>query len=86
MHFIHLFENDLYALFPELFLTYYTCIANLWRNLEYIQSTRLPYSCSNSGMVRCMVCSLRACVNLHMPFSIMVCFYNTFVIDELTFF
>ena len=86
MQFINLFENDFYALFPELFLT---CAALLLLVFGVIWSTSkasgYPILVHTVAWlsVWSIVCALG--LTLHMPFSIMVCFYNTFVIDELTF-
>ena len=87
MHFIHLFENDLYALFPELFLTCTTLVllifGVIWSTSKAQGYPILVQTVAWLG-VWSVVCAL--VLTLHMPFSIMVCFYNTFVIDELTFF
>lgn len=86
MQFINLFENDFYALFPELFLT---CAALLLLVFGVIWSTSkasgYPILVHTVAWlsVWSIFCALG--LTLHMPFSIMVCFYNTFVIDELTF-
>ena len=86
MQFINLFENDFYALFSELFLT---CAALLLLVFGVIGSTSkasgYPILVHTVAWlsVWSIVCALG--LTLHMPFSIMVCFYNTFVIDELTF-
>ena len=86
MHFIHLFENDLYALFPELFLTCTTLVllifGVIWSTSKAQGYPILVQTVAWLG-VWSVVCAL--VLTLHMPFSIMVCFYNTFVIDELTF-
>ena len=86
MQFIHLFENDFYALFPELFLTTTTLIllvfGVIWSTSKTHGYPVLVHTVAWLG-VWCVVCAFG--LTVHMPFSVMVCFYNTFVIDELTF-
>jgi len=86
LHFIHLFENDFYALFPELFLTCTTMLLLMF-GVVWSTSKAQGYPILTHTVAWLCVWSLVCAFGLtiHSPFSVMVSFYNTFVIDELTF-
>ena len=86
LHFIHLFENDFYALFPELFLTCTTMLLLMF-GVVWSTSKAEGYPILTHTIAWLSVWSLICAFGLtiHSPFSVMVSFYNTFVIDELTF-
>ncbi|MFB1019077.1 MAG: NADH-quinone oxidoreductase subunit N [Flavobacteriales bacterium] len=85
MDFTHLFENDFYALFPELFLTTVTMVLLMfgvvWSTSKAHGYPVLVRTVSWLG-VWSVFCTLM--LTMHMPFSVMVCFHNSFVIDALT--
>lgn len=85
MHFIDLFENDFYALFPELFLTTVTMVLLLfgviWSTSKAHGYPVLAQTVSWLG-VWSLFCTCM--LLLHMPFSVVVCFYTSFVMDALT--
>ena len=84
--YIHLFENDFYALFPELFLTCTTMLLLMF-GVVWSTSKAEGYPILTHTIAWLSVWSLVCTFGLtiHSPFSVMVSFYNTFVIDELTF-
>ena len=86
LHYIHLFENDFYALFPELFLTCTTMLLLMF-GVVWSTSKAEGYPILTHTIAWLSVWSLVCTFGLtiHSPFSVMVSFYNTFVIDELTF-
>ena len=81
MHFIHLFENDFYALFPELFLTTVTMVLLMfgvvWSTSKAHGYPVLVHTVAWLGVWSVFYTHIQC-----MPFSVMVCFYNSFVIDE----
>lgn len=82
---MHLFENDFYALFPELFLTTVTMVLLMFGVVWSTSKAHgFPVLVHTVAWLSVWSVFCTCMLTMHMPFSIMVCFYNSFVIDELT--
>lgn len=85
MHFINLFENDFYGLFPELFLSIVTMglltFGVIWSTSKAHGYPLLAQTVAWLGVwslfCTCMLVS-------HMPFFVVVSFHTSFVVDALT--
>jgi len=87
MNFPHLFENDLYAILPELYLIVSTLVLLLF-GVFYSTSKKhhtpsLMQTISWLGLF-CLFCTF--CILQNLPFSSMTFFYTTLIMDPLSFF
>jgi proton-translocating NADH-quinone oxidoreductase chain N len=87
MNFPHLFENDFYAILPELYLILSTLVLLLF-GVFYSTSKKhntpsMMQTVAWLGLF-CLFCTL--CILQNLPFSSMTFLYSTLVMDPLTFF
>ena len=87
MNFPHLFENDLYAILPELYLIVSTLVLLLF-GVFYSTSKKhhtpsLMQTISWLGLF-CLFCTF--CILQNLPFSSMTFFYTPLIMDPLSFF
>lgn len=87
MNFPHLFENDFYAILPELYLTLSTLVLLLfgvfYSTSKKHQSPSMMQTVAWLGLF-CLFCTF--CLLQNLPFSSMTFFYATLIMDPLSFF
>ena len=86
MNFLHLFENDFYAILPELFLITATTVLLVFGVIFSTSKDHgYPILIHTTAWLGVLTLFWTLCLLFNSPISFMVCFYNTLIIDEFTY-